>query len=75
MLNQENTIDSKEENLETKVKSDTGTAYKNVHIRGISGLYFPTYGPNVEIFSVNTSNAGKCGPRKPTPNMDTVYAV
>ena len=51
---------------------------KSVRIRSFSGLYFPAFGPNTEIYkvlskiyevlclfiSVFSPNAGKCGPEK-----------
>ena len=50
---------------------------KSVHIRSFSGLYFPAFGLNMEIFSVKSCNHAKCGKirARKTPNTDTFYAV
>ena len=49
----------------------------SVRIRSFSGLYFPAFGLNTEIYSVNLhihSECGKLQTRK-TPNTDTFYAM
>ena len=50
---------------------------KNVRIRSFSGPYFPSFGLNTEIYSVNLriqSNMGKIQARK-TPNTHSFHAV
>ena len=51
---------------------------RNVRTRSFSGLYFPAFGLNIEIYGVFSihiqSECGKIQTRK-TPNMDTFYAV
>ena len=39
-----------------------------------SGLYFPVFGLNTEIYFVFSPNTGKYGPEK-TPYLDTFYTV
>ena len=48
---------------------------KSVRVRSFSGPYFPAFGLNTEVYSVNLhiqSECGKIRPRK-TPNADTFY--
>ena len=50
---------------------------KSVYIRSFSGLYFPVFGLNTEIYGENfriQSECGKIRTRK-TPNGDTFHAV
>ena len=50
---------------------------KSVRIRSFSGLHFPAFGLNTEIYSVNLRIQSKCRKvwiRK-TPNTDTFWAV
>ena len=50
---------------------------KSVQIRSFYGLYFPVFGLNMEIYSVNllfSLNTGKYGSEK-TPYLGTIHAV
>ena len=50
---------------------------KSVRIRGYSGLHFPAFGLNTEIYSVYLRIQSECGKMRAriTPNADTFYAV
>ena len=47
---------------------------KSVQIRSFSSPYFPVFGLNTEIYSVNTENTGKYEPEI-TPYLDISNAV
>ena len=50
---------------------------KSVHIQSFSGPYFPTFGLNTEIYSVNFRIQSECEKiwTRVTPNTDTFYAM
>ena len=50
---------------------------KSICIQSFSGLYFPAFGPNTEIYGVSLPNQSKCGKTRTrkTLNTDTFYAI
>ena len=50
---------------------------KKVHTQSFSGPYFPAFGLNTDIYSVNLRIQSKCGKirTRKTRNTDTFYAV
>ena len=50
---------------------------KSVRTRSVSGLYFPEFGLNTEIYRANLHIQSECGKIKTrkTPNMDTFHTV
>ena len=62
---------------ESKKKSCNLPFMKSAKMRSFSGPYFPLFGPNTEIFSLNLSIRYECekiGTRK-IPNLDIFNAV
>ena len=55
----------------------TNHCVKSVCIRSYSGLHFPAFGLNTEIYSVSLRIQSKCGKIRTTkpPNTDTFLAV
>ena len=50
---------------------------KSVQIQSFSGLYFPVFRPNTEIYSVNLQIQSKCGKMRTrkTLYLDNIYTV
>ena len=81
----ENFLDFNDMNLPKKLSKlfnkdvvvDRSRSVRSVRIRSYSGLCFPAFGLNTEIYLISLHIQSECGKIRTriTPNMDTFHAV